>query len=353
MGSFLDTEDGTIMTSVVFSTPGLIPIEAFTTFGLNHKPNSTNPFGFFGTGLKIGIAVCLRMKQEVVIWRGRDKYTFYTKSKDFRGKEFEGIRMKKETYSLTDRVMMRPKYIDLPFTTQLGKHWELWQAFREFQTNTMDENGSTFIAATEDLTTTGEYHGDSSYVVVTGAKFVDEYHDRGRNFLEGGLSVRKGDERIQVLEKPSKHIYYRGVRVMDLKEEAQYTYNFLMSVDLTEDRTAKYPFMLESYICEHFMESADKELLDKVVVNPKAGSYERSLGYRYTSARPSSAFVAAAQSSPNTAAKELVKAVEHAASSTILYIRIPKPFVTEEEMARLQNYLKYVFGDDTTIGETT
>ena len=54
---------------VVFSTNGLIPLQAFTMFGLNAKPESKNPFGFFGTGLKIAIAVCLRMQQEVVIWR--------------------------------------------------------------------------------------------------------------------------------------------------------------------------------------------------------------------------------------------------------------------------------------------
>lgn len=38
---------------VVFKTPGHIPLEAFTTFGINSKPNSLNPIGFFGSGAQV------------------------------------------------------------------------------------------------------------------------------------------------------------------------------------------------------------------------------------------------------------------------------------------------------------
>jgi hypothetical protein len=339
------------VTSVVFSTPGLIPIEAFTVFGMNAKPNSTNPFGFFGTGLKIAIAVCLRMNQEVVIWRGKDKYTFYTRQQDFRGKEFARIRMKKETATLSDRLLGRPSYHELPFTTELGKHWELWQAFREFQTNTMDENGVTFIASLnsvqgprgKELESLKE-QPESSHIVVTGQKFVDEYHDRDRNFLPDGLTVREGSEKLQVLDRPSKHVYYRGVRVMDLKEEAKYTYNFLNHIDLTEDRTAKYPFLLESWICEHIMQSKDEKFVEDTVGRSSSG-YERSLGYRYTDVRPSATFVSVASSSPNPAAK--AKAVEASAPivpTTRITIIVPRSEVTDEELQMLEDAVSNVFG---------
>lgn len=324
------------MTSVVFSTPGLIPTEAFTTFGMSAKPSTTNPFGKFGTGLKIAVAVCLRLNQEVVVWIGKDKYTFYTRQKDFRGKEFQQVRMKKETWHIGD--VFRKSYVDLPFTTELGKHWELWQAFREFQTNTMDENGHTFIGQ-------AAYREDESYIIVTGAKFVDEYHDRERNFLPDGLTEREGSDRLQVLDRPSKHVYFRGVRVWDLKEESIYTYNFLMDIDLTEDRTAKYPFLLESAICEYIMQSEDPAFLKATVENPKQQSFERSLPYRYTSVSSSPSFITAASKSPNTAAKELVKVVETATPSTTLIIKIPKPYISDEELSQIEEVCQKMFGD--------
>lgn len=324
--------------SVVFSTPGLIPIEAFTTFGMNAKPNSTNPFGFFGTGLKIAIAVCLRMDQEVVIWRGRDKYTFYTKKEDFRGKEFQKVRMKRETWHIGD--IFKKAYIELPFTTELGKHWDLWQAFREFHTNTTDEGG---IVQIEYWSGDSKHiHDDRSLVQVTGQKFLDEYFDRGRNFLPDGLTERVGSDGIQVLDRPSKHVYYRGVRVWDLKEESIYTYNFLQHVDLTEDRTAKYPFLLESYICDLIKESEDEAFLKKTVAAPRENTFERNLGYRYSSSEPSSYFKAAAVNSPVVAAKELVRVAETKVDVTYLTVRIPKK-ATDEEVEDIRGYIQHYF----------
>jgi hypothetical protein len=328
------------MTSVVFSTPGLIPIEAFTMFGVNAKPNSTNPFGFFGTGLKIAIAVCIRMGQEVVIWRGKDKYTFFLKQTDFREKEFGYVRMKKETMSLADRLLGRASYYSLPFTTELGKTWELWQAFREFQTNTMDEGGTTSWGTPPEVGSE-----EWSHVVVTGSKFVDEYHDRHRNFLEDGLTERsESSGSLQVLDKPSNHVYYRGVRVMDLKEEAKYTYNFLRTIELTEDRTAKYPFLLEAWICEHIMTSEDEDFVEDVVGSRSKG-YERSLGYRYTDALPSTTFISVASNSPNSAAKEkAVEAGKPIVPTTRITIIVPRSEVTDDELTMLEEAVSNVFG---------
>lgn len=331
--------------AVVFSTPGLIPIESFTVFGMNAKPNSKSPFGFFGTGLKIAIAVCLRNNIEVVIWRGKDKYTFYTNQIDFRGKQFAKIRMKLERRNAKD--ILRKSYHDLPFTTELGKTWELWQAFREFESNTRDEGGRTYNGASLDTLFWAQQRAEeSTAIVVMGQKFLDEYFDRGRNFLEDGLTERgETTGAIQVLDKPSKHVYYRGIRVMDLKEEAQFTYNFLKHVELTEDRTAKYPFLLESEICDLIMESEDKGFLDRTVGGSSSG-YERNLSYSYTSARPSTAFISVAQVSPNVRAKE--KAVEATTAfvpTTRITITVPKAGVSDEELHQLEEAVRNVWGD--------
>lgn len=340
--------------SVVFSTPGLIPIEAFTTFGMSAKPESTNPFGKFGTGLKIAVAVCLRLNQEVVVWRGDHKYTFYTKKEDFRGKEFNKVMMKWErTRKLKDRLRFTKSYHELPFTTELGKHWDLWQAFREFQTNTMDENGRTDLEYWGKDST--HQHSDRTVIVVTGLKFVDEFHDRHRNFLEDGLTVREGSDRIQVLDKPSMHVYFRGVRVWDLKEESQYTYNFLMDIDLTEDRTAKYPTILESYICEHIMQSTDESFLQKTVAQPPQRSFERSLAYRYTSVVPSPTFKAFAGTyDAAPAAKRLVKVAEEKKDYTRLTVEVGKKLEPNEieafrELVKSWKQSAKVISDDEVL----
>lgn len=325
---------------VVFSTPGLIPIEAFTIFGMNAKPNSVSPFGFFGTGLKIAIAVCMRHGLDVTIWRGTDRYAFYPQKTNFRGKEFSKIRMRCETWHLGN--ILRKRYTDLPFTTELGKHWELWQAFREFQTNTIDEGGFTMVGHLADDSVQGD--SDRSLVIVGGQKFLDEYYDRHRNFLEDGLTER-GDSTgdIQVLDKPSNHVYYRGVRVMDLKEPSKYTYNFLRAVDLTEDRTAKYPWMLESWICEHIMQSKDEDFV-RQTAGAQAG-FEARLGYNYVSVTPSATFVSVAHTSPNPNAKQIaVQASAPIVPTTRITITVPKSEVTQDELDTLTKAVEDLFG---------
>ena len=87
------------MRHVVFKTPGLIDIRAFTVMGLSSKPNSDSPIGKFGTGLKMAIAVLVRNGIPVTLWIGRTKYTFRKKRIKFRGEEtFEQILMIKEVH---------------------------------------------------------------------------------------------------------------------------------------------------------------------------------------------------------------------------------------------------------------
>lgn len=332
---------------VVFSTPGLIPMESFQTFGINAKPNSTNPFGFFGTGLKIAIAVCLRMGQEVVLWRGEEKYTFYVSDEDFRGKQFGYVRMKREKFSLVGAILGRPQYTKLPFTTELGKTWELWQAFREFETNTRDENGDTHLTEVGPDSIVGQ--PDCTTILVFGSRFIDEFHDMDRNFLPDGKIVRE-DEAIQVIDRPSKHIYYRGVRVVDLREETVYTYNFLKHVELTEDRTAKHPFILEGEIADLIISSEDRRFVGRTVGRRSRG-YERNLwGYGYSSRTPSEAFVTVARESTSPAVREVAEKAKKASAPKAqvhLRITVPRSSVTDEEIIKVQQAVAEALGFST------
>lgn len=269
---------------IVFDTPGLMPIEAFTMVGLNAKPKSTNPIGFFGTGLKYAIAVLLRLEQKVTIFIGRTEYVFETRREEFREKEFQFVYMRKR-----EGVLSRWRTVKLPFTLEYGKTWEMWQAYRELHTNTLDENGEILDYHSTEvplLIRTGH-----TLIIVEGEEFRQAYYDRFKTFLPEGLGERNSTDTIQVLNKPSRHMYYRGMRVFDFPEkvESLFTYNFLGRIDLTEDRTAKYPFMLEMQIAEMYSRSEDKELIKAMYTAP-VGSFERKINFRYVNTPPSSSF---------------------------------------------------------------
>lgn len=331
---------------VVFSTPGLIPLESFTTFGVNAKPNSTNPFGYFGTGLKYAIAVCLRMGQEVVLYRGLDKYTFFLKTADFRDKQFDFVRMKLEKWTLRG-IFGTPKYERLPFTTELGKNWELWQAFRELETNTRDEGGKTVCGNFEPERV--NYNDEQTLVCVYGSRFIDEFHDMHRNFLPEGKVVRE-DAAVQVIDKPSKHIYYRGVRVMDLKDEAEYTYNFLRHIDLTEDRTVKYPFMIESHIADLIIESEDEEFVTRTVQAP-LHRYESRINYAYSgSARPAAPYQRLGRDSTNPTAREHWETHDPTVPSTVtIRVIVPRSEVTDDELESVRAAVADALGIDVEV----
>lgn len=266
--------------SVVFETPGHIDIRAFTILGINSKPNTDNPIGYFGTGLKYALSVLLREGCKVEVWIGKDKYTFYTRTARFRDKDFDQIRMKREDMSWLESIIGKPgkpKYEDLPFTTEFGKNWEPWMAYRELESNTRDENGRTFLADDVALSKFPE----GTRIVVTGEAFVQAYLSRHTIFLKDGLTERDSDDTLQVFEVPSEWVYWRGMRVHKLDKPAEFTYNILEPLELTEDRTAKYGFMVDACIARYLAEKAPKHQVAQAI---RSEGYERHIGYYHASA---------------------------------------------------------------------
>ncbi len=204
---------------VVFSNPGLIDLIGVKTFGVNAKVNE-NPIGYFGTGLKYAIAVILRSGGKINLYRGKQLYTFGTKNIESRGKSFPVVTMNGE---------------DLGFTTDLGKNWEMWQAFRELHCNALDENGNTY--ATDLLTAPGD---DETRFVVEHNEMHKAYLSRGMYFLETNPMIF-GTE-LSIHQGQSTKLYYRGIAVHDLEKPSRFTYNFLTDTALTEDRTLRYAF---------------------------------------------------------------------------------------------------------------
>jgi len=237
--------------TISFRNKGLIDLRAIRTFGVSAK-ECENPIGFFGTGLKYAIAICLRLDCKVTLWRGTKRYVFATREAEMRNSTFRIITMNGE---------------ELAFTTDLGKTWEPWQAFREIYCNTLDEGGECFEGEASPL----EGH---TTIIVSGAPFHAAWQERDRIVLRA--LPRWRTDHVEIHDLPSTCAYYRGIRVANLQKPAALTYNVLSPLELTEDRTLKESWCFQAAVRDAILESTDEELIERFLTAPDR-SFEADL----------------------------------------------------------------------------
>ncbi len=239
--------------TISFRNAGLIDLEAISTFGVNAKVTH-NPIGYFGTGLKYAIAVLLRFGHDVVLYRGQEPFVFTTEPLALRGKAFNLIYMNKQP---------------LGFTTELGKNWELWQAFREIYCNTFDEFDP--LVADDTL---APIAGHTTFHI-SGYGFGQAYDKRHEVVLQScALYKSRG---VEIHPGPAPYIYYRGVRVGQWEREAMFCYNIVgHDLGLTEDRTLSNIYEALRYIVKAIEESPDVDLIVSCATAP-LGSLECGL----------------------------------------------------------------------------
>lgn len=244
------------MNAVIFKNDGIIDPRMIKTFGISVK-ETDNPIGYFGTGLKYAIAVLLRNGCDVELISDGERFTFTKETDTVRGKEFEFISMNGH---------------HLPFTTELGKNWVLWQAFRELYCNCIDEGGTTTPG------TGAEPEKGKTIFVVKGQAFLNEYYDRHKYFLNLRPSeCAFTDDRIQIYDKPSDGIFYRGIRVMDLPLKSQFTYNILETMLLTEDRTISSAYVAKTFISLGISRMTNKKAIKRIILDKM--SFESDLDF--------------------------------------------------------------------------
>jgi hypothetical protein len=231
--------------NVVFENPGEIDVRAIRTFGVSAKENA-DAIGFFGTGLKYSIAILLREGMSIEIISGLERFVFQKKEVAMRGQTFEVITMNGE---------------EMSFTTRLGVNWKIWQAFRELYCNCTDENGKAFLLEDVDEPEVGK-----TKIVVTGKAFVDCFIERQNIIFEAPGELRMmGDSDVEVYNKPSKSLFYKGVRVLDFEKPAMFTYNVKRKLDLTEDRTLLRQSQGMDLLPTLFAKSTDRSVLRRVL----------------------------------------------------------------------------------------
>lgn len=266
--------------TVFHITPGELDIQSLTVFGMSAKPSKDNPIGMFGTGLKMAIAILCRVGATVEIIRPDGSiHEFYTRKTEFRGNTFDNVMMRKK-----NSYLARWSYECMPFTTQLGKHWEVWQAFRELHANTLDENG---------LTTSASFNGmydNNTVISVIHPQYQEAFDKMDEIFLNTEEEPWITVPRIfQVYRRPSKFLYYRGLRIKDLKEPSMFTYNLLREMPLTEDRTVKYDYEAQSTIALGLLRAENKEFIGKFVSAP-SNNFEGRCKVDYVYESPGRAF---------------------------------------------------------------
>ncbi len=242
---------------VLFKNKGLIDVRAITTFGISAKDeNNANPIGYFGTGLKYALAVLAREEIPITIQSGREVFNFGVRDEIVRGKAFKIVTMNGES---------------LGFTTDLGKTWQLWQAFRELYSNCIDEFGviDSEICAPEP---------DENYtqIFVEDERFVELYENRGEIFLQGRPLIETKTANIH--GGASNNVFYRGIKIGTYKTPFMYRYNMTKHVDLTEDRTVKFDFQIRDTIVDAVLSSQDEKFIESILTAPE-NTFESTLNF--------------------------------------------------------------------------
>ena len=251
---------------VVFRNPGEIDRRAITTFGVSSKTEGA--IGFFGTGLKYAIAICLREGCEVEIWTGGHQITFDTDRETIRFDEFDTIFM-------TDHEGRHR----LGFTTELGKTWEMWQAYRELYCNCIDEGGQVERISDSDRIPVAS---DGETVVIVHGGAIERAHDnRFEEVLMRDSVVLHTDNAIaEVRAGASKFAYYRGIRAYDLGYPSLLTHNITMQMELSEDRNIKYEYRIKAAVGSAFGVCEDEDLIEKVLCAPN-DTFEGNIDWTY------------------------------------------------------------------------
>ncbi len=266
---------------VYFANAGLIDLDVIRVMGVSVKEHE-NPIGYFGTGLKYAIAVLLRTGHQVELFRGDERFEFSARQTSIRGEAFDVIFMNDER---------------LPFTTGLGKKWDVWQAYRELHSNTLDEVGTI---ADKPI------RGDT-VIRVTGDAFHGEYINRDKIFVPG--SPIAAHSHLEVYSGKTNAVFYRGVRVGFMPTEMAFTYNILTDMDLSEDRMIKSQWDLEWKLSQLIPRIDHKGVASGLLEGTE--TWDQNLDFTRC-ASPSQAFleVAAARYSDVTAPKASKKLVE-------------------------------------------
>jgi hypothetical protein len=238
------------MSYIIFENPGTFDLRLIKTFGVNVKPNSKSAIGYFGTGLKYAAAIVLRNGGEFIIQDGEgSEYHLEARIDSVRGKEFLFVYMGDH---------------QLPFTTELGKNWMPWHAYRELYSNAIDEHGHRYES--EDIP---EPKKDVVRFIIKSEPMLEVFFKHGNYFLDThNMRMLGSNEHVSVYWGSTKGFYLKSIRVYDEQLPFAYTYNAIQGISLSEDRIAHYEYERKWLIRAFWCECQNKKLLREFALTP-------------------------------------------------------------------------------------
>ena len=257
--------------AILFVNDGMLDIRALTTFGVSVKANDS-AIGYFGTGFKYALATCLRHAQEVRVHAGNSIYKFKTVPESIRSETFDVIHM-----SVNNR-----KSKSIGITTQAGRNWNLFHAYREFYSNCIDEGG--FIEQRDNVPTMYPI-----CIFVKGQLFEEVHKARNTIILDKkNKKLLFANSYVEIFEGNSSTIFYRGIAAKTTNNPSLFTYNITSRMDLTEDRTLACEWTTRNLIANAVMQSEQEDIIMPAII--QARSYESQLDFNYISMKPSKVF---------------------------------------------------------------
>lgn len=247
---------------IVFQNKGEMDLRGLRIHGLSAKEHAVAR-GQFGTGLKHALSVIMRLGGKVKIQSGMTSVDIFAEKGEFRGKEYH------EVWAQPENEASFP----LGFTTNLGKSWEPWMAYRELWSNCEDEKGHTFsvhgsmdaVKKAADLTS-----------IIVACEAIREVHTNSADVIIPDAAEplwSSGD--VDVHEGESEYVFYRGIRAFKLKNKAAHRYNIKRYMELTEDRTIKWTWMIDDLIRDAIICSPEKAFVERSF----SGEYEQKIDY--------------------------------------------------------------------------
>lgn len=221
---------------VVFKNKGNIPIKAVTTFGVSVKEEGA--IGYFGTGLKMAISVILRNCGNITVYSGETEYKFTTENESIRGKDFNMVCM---------------NGVQLGFTTENARNWEMWMAVRELYCNCGEDYIGNSVSPAE-----GETH-----IVVEDTDFESAYSNRVE-FILSGKRLLWSNGKLEIYAGATDKLFYKGIKVHTARRPYCFTYNVLESLELTEDRTIASEFSTHWEVSRNVVECDVKAIINTI-----------------------------------------------------------------------------------------
>ena len=245
--------------TIYFSNPGSLDIRLLSTFGVNAKPGTSSPIGRFGTGMKYAIAGVLRLGGTITIESQGECWTVSAKEANFRG---TSVRM-----AYLEREDDGPQ--PLPFSTDLGSHWEPWMIYREFRCNATDEGGPAKPSTSYPLGAGVIFAINCPAVEAVLAQHSTYFTESTPYETFGTLEIHPGT---------SNYVYFKGVAVFKAPKPLLFRYNFTSGISLTEDRTAGAWEIL--WGLAHNLARGSGPVVESILTAPEA-NFEHNISWEY------------------------------------------------------------------------